>query len=243
MSGILPYTSSGLPGVGGAIKRRAEDFFVQEIPLYEPSGEGEHVYCEVQKLGLTTFDAINRLARALNVSSRDIGYAGLKDANAITRQVFSIPLATPEQVMNAQLPDLTVQWAARHGNKLRLGHLAHDIDSGGRLPPSADECCLSGGATADGGVPARAPKPVPSETDSKPSPAVGTDASLSDVASDSSSLDAGNAHVDEGSQDRGVREADGGGCSCGVAGTRHSWWATLIAGLGLLVRRRRSSGK
>ena len=122
---MLPYLTPQLPGVGGVIKERPEDFFVQEIPLYEPSGEGEHVYVEIQKIGLTTFEAINRLADALNVSSRDIGYAGMKDAHAITRQVFSIVGTTPEAAMSTPLPDgMTVQWASRHGNKLRTGHLA-----------------------------------------------------------------------------------------------------------------------
>ena len=43
----LPYLTPDLPGVGGSIKDRPEDFFVQELPLYEPSGEGEHIYCEI----------------------------------------------------------------------------------------------------------------------------------------------------------------------------------------------------
>jgi tRNA pseudouridine13 synthase len=122
--GPLPYFTPSFAGVGGTIKNRAEDFFVQEIPIYEPSGEGEHVYCEIQKVGLTTFDAIDAIARALNISSRDIGYAGLKDAAAITRQVFSILGTTEEAVMALRLPKIEVLWAARHGNKLRLGHLA-----------------------------------------------------------------------------------------------------------------------
>jgi tRNA pseudouridine13 synthase len=120
---MLPYLTPDFPGIGGSIKQRPEDFFVQEIPAYEPSGEGEHVYCEIQKVGLTTFEAIHRIAAALNVSSRDIGYAGLKDAHALTRQVISIPGTTPEGVMKLQIPNITVHWAARHGNKLRLGHL------------------------------------------------------------------------------------------------------------------------
>lgn len=120
----LPYLTPAFPGIGGSIKNRPEDFFVQEVPLYEPSGEGEHVYCEVQKVGVTTFEAIDRLARALKVSGRDIGYAGMKDARAVTRQVFSIAGTTEDAVMTAAVPDLQVLWAARHANKLRLGHLA-----------------------------------------------------------------------------------------------------------------------
>ncbi|MDB5353888.1 MAG: pseudouridine synthase [Phycisphaerales bacterium] len=120
----LPYLTRDFPGVGGVIKQRPEDFFVQEIPLYEPSGEGEHVYCEIQKAGITTFQAVDRIAAALRVYPREIGYAGLKDAKALTRQTFSILGTTPEAVMGLKLPGITVLWAARHGNKLRLGHLA-----------------------------------------------------------------------------------------------------------------------
>jgi tRNA pseudouridine13 synthase len=119
----LPHCTPDLPGVGGSIKQRPEDFFVQEIPLYEPAGQGEHVYCEIEKIGLSTFETIDRVARALNVSPRDIGYAGLKDAAAITRQLFSIRGADESAVMNLHLPQMSVKWAARHGNKLRLGHL------------------------------------------------------------------------------------------------------------------------
>lgn len=120
----LPPLTSDFAGVGGTIKQRAEDFFVQEIPLYEPSGEGEHVYCEIEKVGIATFDAVNRIAAALGVSSREIGYAGLKDARAVSRQILSVWGTSEEAVMGLQLPGITVRWAARHGNKLRLGHLA-----------------------------------------------------------------------------------------------------------------------
>ena len=122
----LPPLTKDFPGIGGSLKGRAEDFFVQEIPLYEPSGAGEHVYCEIQKVGLTTFDAVNRIADAIRVPTNDIGYAGLKDARAVTRQVLSIRGTTEDAVMglSGRIPGLTVLWAARHGNKLRLGHLA-----------------------------------------------------------------------------------------------------------------------
>ena len=121
----LPYLIADFKGIGGVIKQRPEDFFVQEIPLYEPSGEGEHVYTEIQKVGITTFEVLNRLSRMLNVAPANIGYAGMKDAHAVTRQVFSIAGTTPEAVMAVAQRDtqLGVQWATRHGNKLRIGHL------------------------------------------------------------------------------------------------------------------------
>ncbi len=120
----LPYLTPDFPGIGGTIKNRAEDFFVQEIPLYEPGGSGEHVYAEIQKVNVTTFDAVNRIAAALGVSSRDIGFAGLKDAKAVSRQVVSIVGTTEGAVMGLRVPDVTINWAARHENKLRLGHLS-----------------------------------------------------------------------------------------------------------------------
>ncbi|HEV2293273.1 MAG TPA: tRNA pseudouridine(13) synthase TruD [Tepidisphaeraceae bacterium] len=120
----LPYLTPDFPGIGGTIKNRAEDFFVQEIPLYEPSGTGEHVYCEIQKVNLTTFEAVNRIAACLRVSPRDIGFSGLKDAKAVSRQVLSIVGTTEQAVMDLRVPDVTINWAVRHDNKLRLGHLA-----------------------------------------------------------------------------------------------------------------------
>src|SRR4051812_42170623 len=119
----LPYATPDFPGLPGVIKQRPEDFFVQELPLYDPSGEGEHVYVEVQKVGLTTFELINRLSRALNVSPKGIGYAGMKDAQAVTVQTVSIFGTTPEAVMALQVPGVTGRGAIRHVNKLRLGHL------------------------------------------------------------------------------------------------------------------------
>ncbi len=119
----LPYLTNDFDGIAGSIKQRPEDFFVQELPLYEPSGQGEHVFCEIQKVGISTFEAINRIAAKLDVSPRDIGYAGMKDAHAVTRQTLSIWGTTPEAVMALKVDGISVLWAMRHINKLRLGHL------------------------------------------------------------------------------------------------------------------------
>jgi tRNA pseudouridine13 synthase len=119
----LPYATPEVPGIGGSIKQYDADFFVQEIPLYEPSGEGEHVYAEVQKTGMTTFDVVTQLSRSLGVPGLDIGFAGMKDAHAVTRQTFSIKGTTESALQGLRIPNLQVLSTARHGNKLRLGHL------------------------------------------------------------------------------------------------------------------------
>lgn len=114
-------------GVGGVIKQRNEDFLVEEVPLYEPSGDGEHLYLFVEKNGRTTSDVQAYLANAFRISRRQISFAGLKDKHAIARQHFSIhlPLRGSEEdgLKNIDNDRIKLLWASRHGNKLRRGHL------------------------------------------------------------------------------------------------------------------------
>lgn len=119
----LPYFIEDLTGIGGTLKQRPADFVVHEVPAYEPSGSGEHVMVEIEKTGLTTFEAVDRLAKRLNLPRRDIGYAGLKDKQAVTRQWLTLRGTTPEAVNEAADEQLKILYADRHGNKLRVGHL------------------------------------------------------------------------------------------------------------------------
>ena len=121
---MTEFLTAHLPGTGGTIRRQPEDFQVDEIPLYEPCGEGDHLYIRVEKCGLTTYDLLRELANALNCKERDLGYAGLKDARAITRQTVSVPLRKPDDVKGLQIPGVTILSASLHSNKLRPGHLA-----------------------------------------------------------------------------------------------------------------------
>jgi tRNA pseudouridine13 synthase len=118
------YLTAKLPGTRGIIKESPEDFFVEEIPLYVPCGEGEHLYLEVEKRGVTTLDMLQRLSRSLGVKEREIGYAGLKDARATTRQTVSIHGVSPKQVMELELEGIKILSARYHRNRLHLGHLA-----------------------------------------------------------------------------------------------------------------------
>ena len=120
----LPYLIQDLAGIGGTLKQRAEDFVVHEVPRYEPCGDGEHVMAEIEKVGLSTYDAIDLLARRLKVPRREFGYAGLKDTNAVTRQWFTVRGITPEALVDAADEKIKVLYADRHRNKLRVGHLA-----------------------------------------------------------------------------------------------------------------------
>lgn len=119
------YLTSDLRGIGGVIKARPEDFLVDEEPLYQPCGEGEHIYLYIEKRDLTTPQAAEILAKHFGVERRAVGYAGLKDKRAVTRQVFSVhtPGRSFEEFPEIDHPRLSTLWADMHTNKLRLGHL------------------------------------------------------------------------------------------------------------------------
>jgi len=119
----LPYLTGQLPGVGGQIKRYDEDFVVEEIPAYAPSGAGTHVYFTIEKRGLPTLAATQHIARALGRQPRDIGYAGMKDAHGVTRQMLSLEHVEPARIESLALARIKVLSVSRHSNKLKLGHL------------------------------------------------------------------------------------------------------------------------
>jgi tRNA pseudouridine13 synthase len=118
-----PYLTAEIPGTGGVIKESPEDFIVTEIPAYEPSGSGEHLYLTFEKRGMTTLEAIRRIAGKLQVSDRDVGYAGMKDAVGLTRQTISLQGARPEEALSLQLEGIAIRSAICHTNKLKPGHL------------------------------------------------------------------------------------------------------------------------
>jgi tRNA pseudouridine13 synthase len=135
----LPFLTADLPGAGGLIKRFNEDFQVEEVPQYEPSGEGTHVYFTIEKQGLTTLAAVRMIAHALGRKPHEIGYAGLKDAHAVTRQMLSLEHVDPAKIERLELARIRVLGVSRHRNKLKLGHLrgnrfAVKVRGDGELP-------------------------------------------------------------------------------------------------------------
>ena len=119
----LPYLTEQLPSIPAAIKEREDDFVVEEIPAYGPSGEGDHVYFGIEKRGLPTMRAVREIASALGVRPDQIGCAGLKDARGVTRQTLSLEHAAPEKIAALVFPRIKILWVNRHRNKLRTGHL------------------------------------------------------------------------------------------------------------------------
>jgi tRNA pseudouridine13 synthase len=123
MCNTLTLLTADIPGTGGVIKKRDADFFVEELPLYEASGAGSHTYAFIEKQGIGTQEALDRIAQALNMPRRNIGSAGLKDVHAVTRQWISLEHVGPERVEKLDVPDIQVLKVTRHTNKLKPGHL------------------------------------------------------------------------------------------------------------------------
>lgn len=118
------WLTAELPGTGGIYKEHPEDFQVEEIPSYPCSGNGEHLYLWIEKEGISTHELLTQLKRGLQVNQREIGYAGLKDARARTRQMISVPARSAARLDKLQLRKARILQSQLHGNKLRLGHLA-----------------------------------------------------------------------------------------------------------------------
>jgi len=121
-----------LPGAFGAPVLRArmraseEDFFVEEIAGFDPYGEGEHLLLTVQKRGMTTAAIAKHLARWAGVAEMSIGYAGMKDRHAVTRQRFSVhlPKRVAPEIALLETGQLSVLESAWHNRKLPRGALA-----------------------------------------------------------------------------------------------------------------------
>lgn len=117
------YLTSDIPGCGGIIKGNPEDFIVEEVPLYQFSGEGEHLILKIKKINITTWDVITQLSQALNIRPSQIGYCGLKDKISVSYQYISIPALFKEKVFRIEFKGFSIVDSCLHKNKLRLGHL------------------------------------------------------------------------------------------------------------------------
>ncbi len=122
------------------IRARPEEFRVDEVPLYAPTGSGGHTFLRVEKTLRTTEEVARELARAAGVAPRDVGYAGRKDRVAVATQWFSVPGLAPDAAPGLALRGARVLEAARHPHKLRTGQLranrfeilVRDVDAAAR---------------------------------------------------------------------------------------------------------------
>lgn len=116
---------AGAPATAGDYRQSPEEFQVEEVLDFIPEGQGEHWWLWVEKRGVTTPDLARLLARAVDIPVRDVGFSGLKDRDAVTRQWFSLALPgrEPPPDWEAGLVErgVTCLHAVRHPRKLKRG--------------------------------------------------------------------------------------------------------------------------
>jgi tRNA pseudouridine13 synthase len=140
-----PLTTADLPGIGGRLKTRPEDFEVEEVPAYEPSGDGDYLYLWIEKTDMGAEYFSRQVARRLDLPPGEVGTAGLKDRRAVTRQMVSVPASAEPNLARLDGDGIRLLRVSRHGNKLKPGHLhgnrfrilLRNVDAGAaeRLPP------------------------------------------------------------------------------------------------------------
>ena len=132
MNGQELRRSAAIAPIKGAFKTTPQDFEVEEVPAYEPSGEGPHLYLWVEERDASANWALRQIAKYFGVDKRDIGRAGLKDRQAVTRQYYSLPRHVVDESLLEELPievnaQIKVLRASAHQNKLRRGHLKGNL--------------------------------------------------------------------------------------------------------------------
>ena len=127
-----PAVAAALPRAYGAAVLSArfrsipEDFFVEEQPSFAPTGEGEHLLLTIEKRGMNTAFAAKKLAAWAGITEMGIGYAGMKDRNACTRQRFTVhfPRRIAPELGLLAAEDFKVLEHSWHNRKLSRGALA-----------------------------------------------------------------------------------------------------------------------
>lgn len=111
----------GKPLFAAQIRAQPDEFVVHEVLGFDFSGDGEHDYLWIEKSGANTEWVARQLARHADVPARDVGYAGLKDRHAVTRQWFSVPRWHAPDWEQLDVEGVTLLGTQRHGKKLRRG--------------------------------------------------------------------------------------------------------------------------
>ncbi|MEL7185220.1 MAG: tRNA pseudouridine(13) synthase TruD [Pseudomonadota bacterium] len=111
----------GEPLFAARIRSTPEDFAVTEVLGYDFSDDGEHDYLFICKRGANTEWVARQLARFAGVAAKEVGYSGLKDRHAVTRQWFSVPRWNAPDWDALEIEGVVIETRERHRKKLRRG--------------------------------------------------------------------------------------------------------------------------
>ena len=115
----------GKPKASAKFKTYPEDFIVTEKLGFELTGEGENLFLLIEKTQLNTQQVCEHLAKFFSRRLRDIGYAGLKDKQSISRQWFSVQMNITQTVdlTGLETEQIKLISSTRHQKKLKVGAL------------------------------------------------------------------------------------------------------------------------
>ncbi|MCP3850128.1 MAG: tRNA pseudouridine(13) synthase TruD [Gammaproteobacteria bacterium] len=126
----LLYAQGGHEGPQGQaqFKVKSSDFIVREQLSFEPEGEGTHAFLYIEKINTNTEWLARQLARFVGVEAKEIGYAGLKDRNAVTSQWFSVNLEIIKEPNwdDFQLEGVRILKKTLHRKKLKRGAIKYN---------------------------------------------------------------------------------------------------------------------
>ncbi|RAP53968.1 MAG: tRNA pseudouridine(13) synthase TruD [Methanosphaera sp. rholeuAM130] len=140
-------------GTGGNIRCSNEDFYVEEVPLSLPTGQGPNTWIEILKNGKTTLDVVLDVARHLRLSRKRMGFAGMKDKSAVTRQWICVSNITPEELpddLEDTLYNVKILDIKSNQRKLRIGQLkGNKFKIAIRGIDDCDEACTNAESVLD----------------------------------------------------------------------------------------------
>ncbi len=112
-------------GIGGKIRVKYEDFYVEEIPESEPSGEGPNTWFFIEKVGRDTLDVVLDIAQELHIDRKRMGFAGMKDKRAVTRQWLCVANSEVDEIkeLEDKLYKVKILKIMQNEKKLRIGQL------------------------------------------------------------------------------------------------------------------------
>lgn len=99
------------------------DFIVEEVSSVASKDGGKFLLFELKKEGLSTFEAVSCLSKALSVPLSAFSFAGLKDKQAVTSQVCSVFGVSRERLERVAVPKISVSFLGFRDEPVHRGEL------------------------------------------------------------------------------------------------------------------------
>ncbi len=120
---LVPREWKDLAPIPGRLKSKAEDFRVDEVLGRDAAGQGDYLWVDVEKTGLSMEQLFRILSEGLDIRTADVGHAGLKDRHAVTRQTLSMPARVEGRIADFEHEAVRLHGWSRHPGPLHVGQL------------------------------------------------------------------------------------------------------------------------